>query len=501
MLQLLNAMGVGGGDSRTCGDVDLTCGIFGSRRDDLRDDSLLSTLSDRGAQRADIDFTVTSLAIHGDLSAELGKASPSGVCKRRWFVLKNDLYYFEGEQQLVPKGVILLNSDVVVPQALPCDTIGHKHALEVRFANNTLFRGEHDVIYGFLRAFSKHGNVDVDVEGLEPDSDWEGGAGDGGGDGGGDGDDRDGGAAGDASGPPPPPPPIVESEPNGVVDEEYSGYLERHGFKDNWKRQWFVLKDGSLTYFDSEEAAVSPENAKGTISLDTNAMRAQVMMLSFMRETNTVVLTHHKSLILVAGSEEERDSWLHGLQEAIDHVKTHKAWLLKNPTGWKRSGKVREVVVPLVDMLRDPLRCEFFEDFLKDFGAEHYLRFWLDVQQFKRLCKKEQPTYLRPHAEAIYNKYIKIGAEHQIDITDVMRESLESRLFHNTPVDTFKECQRLVLHTLYITYYPIYLTSNLCKEMAFRLAEAATRDKSRPTSAGNSGKFASYGTSSVTSDL
>jgi hypothetical protein len=64
----------------------------------------------------------------------------------------------------------------------------------------------------------------------------------------------------------------------------------------------------------------------------------------------------------------------------------------------------REVITPLLDLLRDPFRVEYLRVYMKDQGCEAYLLFWLDVQQFRRLCKKEEKYYLKPCVEVIFNK-------------------------------------------------------------------------------------------------
>merc|ERR1712232_977554 len=264
-------------------------------------------------------------------------------------------------------GVILLNSDHFVPQVSSSDLFDDSHALQLQYSTNTFFRGEHEVVQEFIKAVAGQEHVDTYLPGMEDVNTQVA--------------DRD----------------TARSKPYPSEGEILcSGFLETRGFKNKWTTAWCVVKQGELLTYASREDTTP----KSHITLVADPMPSQLLMTSYMQETNTIVITHHKSLHIIAETAEQKNDWINGLQEAIVHVKAHKGMLNKNPTGWKRSGKVREVVVPLIDMLRDPLRCELFAEFLKEFSAEHYLRFWLDVQQFKRLGKKEQAKYLKPHAEA-----------------------------------------------------------------------------------------------------
>jgi len=366
--------------------------------------------------------------------------------------LKNDLYYFDHQDSLIPKGVILLNSDHFVPQVSSCDLFGDSHALELQFSTNTFFRGDHEVMQQFIKAVASQEHVDTFLPGMEDFTTQVA--------------DRDTARS--------EPPDSAASEGGGIL---CSGYLEKRGFKNTWTRLWCVVKQGELLTYNTKEDA-EPQSRIGLSA--AQPMRSQLLMTSYMRETNMIVVTHHKSIYIVAETAEQKNDWINGLQEAIVHVKAHKGMLNKNPTGWKRSGKVREVVVPLIDMLRDPLRCELFAEFLKEFGAEHYLRFWLDVQQFKRLGKKEQSKYLKPHAEAIFNKYVVDGSMYQIDLPPHLVEELSERLdteVAEVSVDTFRDCQKIVLQSLYSQYYPQYLTSDLCQEMALKLLDEVSRER------------------------
>jgi len=264
------------------------------------------------------------------------------------------------------------------------------------------------------------------------------------------------------------PEPLANDQSDVGLDENaivFEGYMEKRGFGDTWKKYWFVLRSESLSYYPSKEASSKP---KGVLSLNDDLMNPLVEVSPFMTSLRMMRLCHCKTLYLSAQTTEDHAEWLSGIKASVTHKRSSKAWMSKNPTGWKRAGKVREVVVPIVDTLRDPSRVEFFRRFLVEMNCERYLRFWLDVQNYRRLCKKEDATYLRACATVIFNKYICKGAANEV----FMPPNLQAAVADHLPdpnVDIFADTQRVVIQILSDFYYPQYLSSGICKEMAGKL--------------------------------
>lgn len=374
---------------------------------------------------ADMVVTHTSISM-ADLAGYLLKFGPSKGPQRRWFVLKEDLFYFNHEQDLTPKGVVALNSDLLVPNIweryeddLRIIEIQHPACAYLRCENSS----------EWIKAFQKI-RVTTLINGVEENA----------------------------------------IDGYDIYDDQVvvmEGSMEKRGFGDRWKRYWFVLRNESLSYY----AAREDEKPKGVISLNDDLMNPFLEVSPFMADIGMMRVTYCKTLYLSAPTPEDHAEWLSGIKASVSHKRNSKAWLVKNPTGWKRSGKVREVIVPIVDTLRDPSRVEFFRRFLLEMNCERYLKFWLDVQNYRRLCKKEDASYLRPCAIVIYQKYIKGGSESDVYLPRSLQQLVGDRLADTPTVDVFAECQQVIIQILSDFYYHQYLSSGICSEMASKLVQ------------------------------
>jgi hypothetical protein len=93
------------------------------------------------------------------------------------------------------------------------------------------------------------------------------------------------------------------------------GWLKKLGGKagTHWQARFFVLRPGSLSYFESEKA----KRAKGSIMLDGVVLRRKETPLEF-------VISHpleriKKSYVLRAESERERAEWMEAITESTRH--------------------------------------------------------------------------------------------------------------------------------------------------------------------------------------
>eukprot|EP00301_Raphidiophrys_heterophryoidea_P020523 c518_g1_i1.p1 GENE.c518_g1_i1~~c518_g1_i1.p1 ORF type:complete len:451 (-),score=122.06 c518_g1_i1:78-1358(-) len=384
----------------------------------------------------DITFAVsnTNIAL-ADFAGPLLMSRDVGMhkLKERWFVLKNDLYYFKSDSDLVPRGIVVLGCDLFEPRVDVFSTDDYDHVIGIRYAFTKFLRAEtrEDAIR-WVVAFQKAGITCSVASELYMDD---------------------------------PEPQVVAGDLDGneVICE---GYLMKRGFSNVWKKYWFKLRPSTLEHYHSP----TDGECKGTINLFSEDMTTEIAMPPFMARGSSdgfsFRITHPRRLFLVARDQNALAEWHSSIRATTGQQVNSKMLMQKNPTGWKRSGKIREIVVHVVEFLRDPTRLEYLRRFLRMFECEHYLKFWLDVQQFKRLCKKEDAAYLLPCAKVIFNKYIVPGGVYELDLPDEVRELSAQALKQQVDANTFKESQEHILMVITNFYFPLFLTSPMCHEMA-----------------------------------
>lgn len=359
-----------------------------------------------------MDPVITDTIINTEKAGYLSKTRlyEGAELKPRYFRLKNDLFYFATKEEPTPKGVILLSSTRMQAAVAPVSEI--EYGIKLDHQTLSFFQGNSaEEVDEWRTAIAK---VTESPDELEED----------------------------------------------VAVKE--GQLLKKGFSTEWKPYWFKLFKGRMDYYGNEK----DERPKGSICLSTAAMKPEFKVLGRMAEYNMFQLIYPHTVYMSAESSEERDNWLSSIEEAIQRQAfDNNMWTRnKGAVGWKRAGKVREVISPIVDLLRDPFRLDFFRRFITGLHCEHFLSFWLDVQQFKRLCKKEDKYYLKPCAIIIYQKYVKEGSENMVEIEEASREKT-SGLLEDPRADTFRDSQSAALEILR-DFYLQFLTSDLCAEMA-----------------------------------
>lgn len=360
------------------------------------------------------------------------KLNQRGVHKPRFFRVKTDLYYFGTKDDFIPKGVVLLCPNSKLPFVKDCPSVS-PCAIEIRQYTGCFFRTEENADMGDWRSAIQ--------KAIKSSSSFPAG------------------------------------ETNGVLtpsnDGDYSGrqvikegYLMRRGFGSEWKRYWVVVREGILQYFPNNQT-LAP---KGTMDLTIDNDVCPDCPNVYTPHLNVALLhvSAVRSIVLIAESRDDQTEWIHAINAAIELQENEKMAIRKNPVGWKRTGKVKEVITPFIDLLRDPFRVEYFRQFMKDVGCALYLSFWLDVQQFKRLCKKEDRFYLKPCASVIFTKYLKEGGTGYVGLPSEFADKTIT-LLDDPNVNTFRETQYEVFRALRDDFYPIFLTSSHCAAMAAAL--------------------------------
>lgn len=98
---------------------------------------------------------------------------------------------------------------------------------------------------------------------------------------------------------------------------------------------------------------------------------------------------------------------------------------------------VQQEKADFLALLADPTGAEYFMDYLKTNYTEHHLMFWREVQTYKVLEKtvesnadpivfgKQCLALFKKQALEVFNKYIKAGTKLQINVTDIVKGSIE----------------------------------------------------------------------------
>eukprot|EP00298_Acanthocystis_sp_HF-20_P009404 c18281_g1_i4.p1 GENE.c18281_g1_i4~~c18281_g1_i4.p1 ORF type:complete len:402 (-),score=122.76 c18281_g1_i4:29-1234(-) len=330
-----------------------------------------------------------------------------GTEKQMYFVLKGDLYFFEQKDDYIPIGVSILHSSRMVPEVESCTTKFSQFCFRIIFPGECIFKMQsNEELQKWKVSFLKS----------------------------------------------------IES--NGVSDEILEqGYLNCLGTKGTWDKHWVVLRRGVLAYFSSPQETIPIIS----IPLTLEYTKPDPAVLIPKEKGNILSLFYCSTITVMTENFEEQQSWVSTISAAISSQEIDKTTMKKFPVGWKRPGKVKEVISPLIDILRDPLRVEFFRLFTVELECEHYLLFWLEVQQFRRLCKKEDKAYLRLFGKAICNKYVQIQHDFDADFVETRDRALSS--LEDPNVNIFRDSQ-LFVYQILRDIYPLFVTSSYAEQMA-----------------------------------
>eukprot|EP00299_Pterocystis_sp_00344_P007200 c2219_g1_i1.p1 GENE.c2219_g1_i1~~c2219_g1_i1.p1 ORF type:complete len:434 (-),score=101.01 c2219_g1_i1:90-1391(-) len=379
-----------------------------------------------------------------DVAAEgyLNKLDQRGAQKPRYFRLRKHLFYFGTNQELVAKGVVWLEPDEKLPIVSPCLTIA-PHAIEIRHSCVFFFRASSPEITLEWKNIIDQAMVDTsETDTHQHTKDFENGNGD-----------ANGHTNGESNG-------ESNGHSNGVTTLSpilKEDFLEHKGFGD-WKRYWVVVHNGVLLYYSN----VQDSHPKGRIELHRSPHPTEVSVCPI--NPTLLRVCYCRTLHIIAESTEQQHNWMTQIETAISEIAIEKTTAKKNVLGWKRSGKIREVITPFFDFMRDPLRTKYFQGFVKEMGCEAYMLFWLDVQQFKRLCKKEEPTYLKPFATKVYGKYLTVDGTFFVGLPLDVCGRTQERIEQVNPT-AFDEPQEIVYQILHRDYYHHFLTSEHCEAM------------------------------------
>jgi len=109
--------------------------------------------------------------------------------------------------------------------------------------------------------------------------------------------------------------------------------------------------------------------------------------------------------------------------------------------------------------------------FLKKNRAVENIFFWLDVERFRRLERKDDLLF---QANSIYNKYIVDGAQLEVNIDSEDKQAVGEALFHLDGCEEvnrhmFDHAQLQVLSLMKESSYPRFLRSEEGKQMMMDL--------------------------------
>ena len=120
-----------------------------------------------------------------------------------------------------------------------------------------------------------------------------------------------------------------------------SGYLIKSagGSFSGWKKRYFVLSGTTITYYADHN---NLQKAKGDVLLTADCDLEDIAVSS---KTYCIkITTPFSSLVLAAKDAEERLSWRHALEQAIDRSKSSlRSYITKKATGME--GKTRRFFI------------------------------------------------------------------------------------------------------------------------------------------------------------
>lgn len=93
------------------------------------------------------------------------------------------------------------------------------------------------------------------------------------------------------------------------------GFLTKKGHKRrNWKKRWFVLRDGEISYYAKKGAA----DPKGTISLVGSGVSVITMDSSPASNFRFMIITPEQIFPIYAECEADREKWMKAVEQFVD---------------------------------------------------------------------------------------------------------------------------------------------------------------------------------------
>lgn len=126
---------------------------------------------------------------------------------------------------------------------------------------------------------------------------------------------------------------------------------------------------------------------------------------------------------------------------------------------WSNSDALRS----LDTLLKDIVCIQYFRTFLSMEAEVEYILCWVEVELFKDFA--DDPESLRIHAGQIYDKYLKYGAEFEVDVglSPMQRQELLRYINAQPDARIFDEIQH-ELYNIMNTEFPRFLASESCRQ-------------------------------------
>lgn len=91
----------------------------------------------------------------------------------------------------------------------------------------------------------------------------------------------------------------------------------------------------------------------------------------------------------------------------------------------KKLDNITQEKADFLALLQSESGCECFMQHLKQNYTEHHLMFWQECQKYRQI---EDETLRKEEAKKIYGKFVKSGTRLQINVTDVIRGTVEDKV-------------------------------------------------------------------------
>eukprot|EP01104_Vermistella_antarctica_P002344 TRINITY_DN12612_c0_g1_i1.p1 TRINITY_DN12612_c0_g1~~TRINITY_DN12612_c0_g1_i1.p1 ORF type:complete len:417 (-),score=75.63 TRINITY_DN12612_c0_g1_i1:571-1821(-) len=297
------------------------------------------------------------------------------------------------------------------------------------------------------------------------------------------------------------------------------GILEKRGSVfGNWQRRFVALRDYELSYYKKESDLDNPAKVLGCRDLrGCDVMDASELFPSKKGFAFVIVdfVNPANNLLFRALSIAERDDWMHAMllvagpssatsgdeyleqtlsahatSEEMEDIPTRSSQSdsdmesiraaasrvsISAPTSSQSSPARSPVSTPphtdvatvvfdpshmaklnykhvLYQILHDKGLCLVFRDFLHSHFNQENLVFWFEVEDFRR----RDPTMLRTRARFVYDNYLRLKAEYEVNIDYNLRSEFRNVL-KNPTASSADLCQAAVHHLMAMDSVPKFL--------------------------------------------
>jgi len=111
-------------------------------------------------------------------------------------------------------------------------------------------------------------------------------------------------------------------------------------------------------------------------------------------------------------------------------------------------------------LLRHPIGCKVFQEFLQGQFSDENLRFWLEAEKYRNMTLEER----RANAQTLYEEYVSTVSPCEVSLNAKHRIQIESNITE-AHKDLFKQAQDYIFSLMYRDCFPRFLKSRIYKKL------------------------------------